>query len=207
MKKNHHDTPVEFIEHEAQELQREYKRFRKFRDENSLLFGVFVFGLAALIVINTVFWMHWTAQRLYDKASTHNVIVYPKVAKSLQDSRNDAVEVEVKNVQLNSKQDKAFALEEGMTMLIMNVTIKNTSKQTHELMPVNQLFVKTEVGDISKLHASMHVSSPLPASTVKPGQSVSGQVSFAVLKNTERPLLYVDTGWDDTTPLVIDVLH
>lgn len=207
MKKNHHDTPVEFLEHEAQELQKEYKHFRKFRDENSLLFGVFVFGLAALVVINTVFWMHWTSERLYDKASAHNVLVYPKIAKSLQDSRNGALEVKVKDVQLNSKQDVAFDLEEGMTMLIMDITLKNTSQQTQKFIPVSQLFVKTEVGGISKLHASMHVTSPLAAGDVRPGDSVSGQVSFAVLKNTERPLLYVDTGWDDTTPLVIDVLH
>lgn len=207
MSKQHHDTPVEFIEHEAQELQKEYKRFRKFRDENSLLFGVFVFGLATLIVINTVFWMHWTAQRLYEQASTKNVLVYPKITKSLQDSRNDALEVQVKNVSLNSQEDKAFALEEGTTMLIMDVTLKNISKQTQRLIPVNDFFIKTEVGDISQLHASMYAPSPIPATDLKPGETVSGQLSFAVLKNTQRPLLYVDTGWDNTTPLVIDVLQ
>ena len=39
-----------------------------------------------------------------------------------------------------------------------------------------------------------------------PGKTVTGQLSFAVPKILAHPLLYIDLGWGDTAPVVIDVM-
>ena len=58
------ETPIEklegAIEDEAKELKREYRRFERFRDENSLLFGIFVAAQCVHILYSgiNVFFRH-----------------------------------------------------------------------------------------------------------------------------------------------------
>ena len=201
-----HETPIEIVEDEVKELKKEYKRFAKFRDENSLLMSVFVLGITAVVIINTLFWMKWAAEH---PASTLGVtkVVSSSVVRSLDTARNTALTAQVKNVTTNSDADPAFGVADDQTMLIMDLTVTNTSTTTQQFIPVNQLFVRTRDGDHSILHASMHAKNPIVAKDLAPGESISGQVSFAVSKRADTPFLYIDTGWDKTTPLVIDVLH
>ncbi|MBP7760187.1 DUF4352 domain-containing protein [Candidatus Saccharibacteria bacterium] len=200
------ETPIEIVEDEVKELKKEYKRFAKFRDENSLLMTVFVLGITALVIINTLFWMKWAAEH---PSSTPGVtkFVTSSVVKSLDMARNNSLSAQVKNVTTNSNADPAFGVPDDQTMLIMDLTVTNTSKIKQQFIPVSQLYVRTRDGDYSILHASMHVKNPIAARDLMPGESVSGQVSFAVSKRADTPLLYIDTGWDKTTPLVIDALH
>lgn len=203
--KKHHKNAIEVVEDEAKELRKEYKRFAKFRDENSLLMSVFVLGIAALVIINTLFWMKWAAENPSSTPGVH--VVSSNVVTSLQQARNASLAASVRSVTTNSAADPAFGIPDEQTMLIMDLTVTNTSKVTQQFIPVSQLYVRTRDGDYSQLHASTHVTNPIAVRDLAPGQSVSGQVSFAVLKRSDRPLLYVDTGWDNTAPLVIDVLH
>lgn len=205
--KKTHQSPVEFIEDEAKELKRELRRFERFRDENSLLFGILVLGIAALVVINTLFWIYVTTEQYKKHLPQIDVPVYPKVHGSLAMTKNDVMDVVVKNVTTNSNLDPAFTIPSDQTMLIFDMTITNKTDETQQLIPSTQLYVRSREGDFFQLHASMHVKHPIPASEVKPGGSVKGQVSFAIPKKLDTPLFYVDTGWGDSTPLVIDVLH
>ena len=89
----------------------------------------------------------------------------------------------------------------------MNISITNLTQETQNLVPDTQLYVRTDQGDYSTLHASMFVTNPLPATALKPGYTESGQVSFNVSKQASRPLVYIDTGWNNYAPIVYDVLH
>lgn len=206
MTKKKHDTPIDIIEDEVKELEREYKHFERFRDENSLLMGVFVLGIAALVLINTLFWVHLTRNRA-DQESKQISSIASAQTTSLQTARNFALSAKVQNVTENTATDKAFPLPNDQTLLIMDIAITNKTKTKQQLIPVNQLFVRSSEGDYSPLHASMHVISPLAAQDVAPGKTVHGQLSFAIPKRVDTPLLYIDTGWGKSTPLVIDVLH
>ena len=202
-----HTTPAEFIADEVGELKKEYGRFRRFTDENSLLMGTLVLGIAALVVINTLFWVEVTKQNESKLRAAAVSAATTHVTKTLDPTFNSAFEASVRDVTINSAEDPAFGVEEGKTMLIMSFTITNRTSTAKPFIPVNQLFVRTPEGEYSALHASMHVKNPIAAQDLAPGATATGQISFAVPKKADTLLLYVDTSWDNTTPLVIDVLH
>ena len=79
-----------------------------------------------------------------------------------------------------------------------------TQKQT--LTPVTQLYVRDRDGGYYPLRASSYTfKNPLQATVLLPGQVVTGQIAFAIPKNTALPLLYIDFGWNDLAPSVISV--
>lgn len=177
------------------------ERFERFRHEHSLVFAAFVLALTALVVVNTLFMVH-TLRR------EQNVqpVVYSRISTSLQLASNGALQAQVRNV-ATELSDDLFQVSDIQAVLIMDITIKNTTTRTQQFIPVNQLYVRSEDGTHSALHMSSHAPKPIPASELKPGQSVSGQLSFVIPRSAERPLLYIDTGWDNSTPLVVDVLR
>lgn len=201
------ETPAEFIEDEVKELRKEYGRFRRFTDENSLLMGVFLLGLVGLLIINTLFWVQWT--KLADDKRRRDEIgaLSQHITRTLEPSMNHALSVEVRNVTLNNSEDKAFGVADGETMLIMDIKVTNKSDNTQQLIPANNFYVRSNRGVYSQLHASMHVRRPIAMRDVKPGEVVEGQLSFAVPKTADTLWLYIDTNWENTVPLVIDVLH
>ncbi len=211
MRKKKQDNPIEVlgdkIEDEAKELQKEYRHFEKFRDENSLLFAVFVLGIAALVIINTIFWVQYTSKRYEQQNKQTATIVNLTTATSLQTAHNFAVSARVSNVAEQTKTDPAFTLPEGETLLVMDIEITNKTDKTQHLIPVSQFYVRSDEGDYAVLHPSVFVPQPLPAQDLKPGESASGALSFSVPKRIASPLVYIDTMWDNSTPLVIDVLH
>ncbi len=205
------ENPIEaiegMIESEAKELKREFRHFERFRDENSLLFGVFVLAVTALVVINTFFWVQYTSKR-YEKQNRQTTTIANLLSStSLQTAHNFAVSARVSNVAEKNDKDPAFTLADDETLLVMDITITNRTTETQHLIPVNQLYVRSNEGDYDALHASMFVTKPLVSQDLNPGQSASGQISFGIPKRVDTPLLYIDTGWGTSTPLVIDVLH
>lgn len=126
---------------------------------------------------------------------------------SMQTGKNGVLTSKVESVGTITAPDPAFAISPQESMLVMKLTVTNTSNQKQHFIPVTQLYVRSADGDYSALHPSMHVQHPLPASDLKPGQSTSGEITFAIPKNLATPLLYVDTGWNNAPPIIIDVFH
>ena len=135
-----HETPLEkleeAVEDEAKELRREFKRFEKFRDENSLLFGVFVAAVVAILVVNTLFWAHYTARRHEKENRVTTTVANLTSSTSLQTAHNFAVSARVSNGGTKTEQDRTFPLEPGKTLLIMDITI--TQKTGKKKLPWNK---------------------------------------------------------------------
>lgn len=197
------------ISKEVKEARREWRHFIKFKDENYLLFTAFVILLAAGVIINTVYLINRdnNIDKHKTQAETFLVPDSSRVLTSQQTGTNVAETVKISSVTENDKTDQAFTLDPSETMLIMNISITNNSASSQHLIPVSQLYVRSDEGDHATLHASMYVSSPLSATDLKPGQTATGQISFNLPKRIAHPLLYIDTGWERTTPLVFDVLR
>ncbi len=53
----------------------------------------------------------------------------------------------------------------------------------------------------------MYVTKQIAAGKIAPGKTISGQISFGIPKSATNPLLFVDTGWGNEAPIVIDVLR
>lgn len=211
MSKQKHPTPLEklgnTLDDETKELKREYRHFKKFRNENSLLFGVLVSAVVAILIVNTIFWVQFTDQRYKEASRNATTVASNTVSTSLQTARNFAVAARASNIGTRTNADKAFPLEPGKTLLVMDLTITNKTDRAQHLIPVSQLYVRTTDGDYVTLYPSSILTKPLDSQDLKPGQSVTGQLNFAIPSDIDRPLLYVDTLWDNSTPLLIDVLH
>jgi hypothetical protein len=189
-------------------IKKEWKIIKHFRDENKVLVMSIVWLLIAIIVINTIF----VVARLSDRDEKNDARVvaasYAGVTlTSQQYAQTTAFAAHISNVYETAQEDHAFPLDPDQTMLILNLTVTNNTTTEQDLYPVNQLFVRDQEGGTYTPHASMFITQPLAAQTVKPGQTVTGQISFAIPKRLTRPLLYVDTRWDNQAPVVFDVLR
>lgn len=206
-----HETPLEkleeAVEDEAKELRREFKRFEKFRDENSLLFGVFVAAVVAILVVNTLFWAQYTARRHEKENRVTTTVANLTSSTSLQTAHNFAVSARVSNVGTKTEQDRTFPTEPGKTLLVMDITVTNKTGNNQQLVPVTQFYVRSSDGQYATLYPSTKLKKALLPQDLRSGESASGQLSFAISERTTRPLLYIDTLWGRSTPLVIDVLH
>jgi hypothetical protein len=204
-KKNLEERVEDEISKEVREVKREWRHFIKFKDENYLLFTAFVIVIAASLIINTVYILNRNS-----RVSATKTLFTPdtsRVLTSLQKGTNSGEAVKISNVTENSKTDYAFTIDPNETMLILNISITNNTVATQQLIPVNQFYVRSNEGDYRALHASMYVTTPLAAAELAPGKTATGQLSFNVPKHIAHPLLYVDTGWDNSVPLVYDVLR
>ena len=181
-------------------------RFKKFRHEHSLLFAAFVLGITTIVVLNTIILAKIFLYGAPVFSQNPGVTVYPGWTTSLQLAGNGAMQAQVRNVAMHDS-DPVFHVSEAQKILAMDVTVKNTTTSRQHFIPVNNLYVRSEEGTYSALRMSVHAKNPIPAQEIDPGETVSGQITFAVPSTVATPLLYVDTGWDRTVPLVIDVLH
>lgn len=128
------------------------------------------------------------------------------ILTSLQTDETKAYSLSVSNVTENSNFDPAFTIDPTHTMLIMDVSITNHSAGKQDLTPTTQFYVRDREGDTFVMHPSIRITNPLAATSIGAGQTVKGQISFDVPKKLAHPLLYVDFGWNDLAPTVIDVL-
>lgn len=201
-------NPLEHLEQETKKLDREAKRewrnALKFMDENHLLFMGFVFLLAAAVIINTVYVINRSGKPVVNGSAT---AAYGTIYKSLDQAENRVAKVSIANVTESDTPDPAFPLNDTQTLLVLDLTITNKTAVTQHLIPSTQLFVHDRDGGLYILQASSRLTNALAAQDLSPGASATGQVAFAVPKRQTTPLLYIDVGWDNDTPIIYDVLH
>lgn len=189
-------------------LKREYKFLKRFKDknENHLLFAAFLVVMTSMVVVNTIFIID------YESAShnSNSSVVTPnpnKVLPTSQNAKTDAYDARVSNVTVTDKIDHAFTLAPTDTLLVLDITITNTSEETQQLTPALQFYVRDPMGGLYMPHVSSNVTAPLEFAKVGPHKTVMGQLSFAIPKTLAHPLLYLDLGWNDNAPTVIDVMR
>jgi hypothetical protein len=174
---------------------------RLFKDENHLLLASLILGIATLVIINAAY----VVNRLTAPApvtETTPTVSWPHVLRSTQTARTPALIASVGKVSESDKADPAFTLDDGETLLAMDLSITNRTAGSQDFIPTSDLYVHTSQGDYRPLHPSMYVTQQIFSGTMKPGQTVSGQISFSVPKQATDPLLYIDTGWNSEVPVV-----
>jgi len=176
--------------------------FLERKDEDHLIFTGFVVIIIALVTIVAI----EVVTRPRMTVVTATAPLHSRILTSNEHGLADGYEVTISNVTVNNDQDQAFPLNADETMLILDMSITNHTTSTQDFVPVTQLYVRSREGNYYQMHASMHVQNPIAATSIEPEQTLSGQVSFAVPKRLSNPLLYIDTGWNDSTPIVFNVL-
>lgn len=205
-KANEHHVPevLEELDHEAK---REWKNAVRFKNENNWLFTGFVMLIAALVIINTLYVVQSNKESPASSSSAATQQKSGKVLRSLQRAETPDFDAYISNVTEKDTHDPAYTFADTETMLIFDITIKNNTPATQQIIPSSQLFIHDRDGGLYKLHASSFVTNPLAAQDVASGQTITGQVSFVIPKRQTQPLLYVDLGWYAQAPVVFDVLH
>lgn len=189
------------------EANREWRNLMTFGNENRFLFGAFIIVLCSILAVNILYIYGIRAND--GLPTTHTVVRFESshYFTSSQVAKNNALTAKIKNVTENDKKDMAFTIDPSETMLILTVTLTNNTTRTQHLLPSIQFYTRSNEGDYAALHASMYAQNPIAAKDLKPGESASGEVSFNVPKRVARPLVYIDTGWNDSAPVVFDALH
>lgn len=187
------------------EIKREWKVLQHFKDENKVLFMALVWVVVAILVVNTIYVV--VRHTDDDDRLVASTIPYANhVLTSQQTADTAAFSAHISNVYETDSADLALP-EGGYTILVFDISVTNNTNGEQDLYPVNQFFVRDQEGGTYTPHASLHMIRPLEAAPLKSGQTVAGQLAFAVPKRLTRPLLYVDLGWNSQSPVVFDVLH
>lgn len=87
--------------------------------------------------------------------------------------------------------------------LIIHVSITNNTDVEQYFLPVNQVFIKGSDDSIYQMSPLAGVRNPITAGAVAPGETLEGDMSFAVNKEETDNWLYIDTRWNGMSPLVI----
>jgi hypothetical protein len=189
-----------------QRVEREWKYLRKIyiKDEDHLLFASFIIVLVGIIVLFTLFITSRIPQ--VQNIVISNGAAPVKVLSSAQTAKSSVYTIKISNVTENSSPDKAFTYPEDFTMLIADFSITNNSNATQNFIPVTQLYIRSSDGTVYPFHASMYVKKAVQFQHLNPGETQTGQISFAIPKAFAYPLLYVDLGWDNYVPVVFSPL-
>lgn len=185
---------------------KEWKQLLRIRDDNHLIFLGLLIVLTCLLVLGGIAVINHSLVRVTGGV-TELLPSRDKVLTSTQEGKTTAFTVSISSVTETDKPDPAFTLAAGQTLLMLNISLTNKTDQVQDVIPVNQLFVRSRTGYYASMHPSTFITKPLVAGTVEPGATVTGQVSFSVPKQLAQPLLYVDPGWANQSPVVFDVLR
>lgn len=198
-----------FEEDVVKEIRKESKLLKKIlaKNEDHLLFTGFVMVMTAIVVISTVYLFNRTTIFIDSPVESGSESSPSYVLRSNDTATTDSSTISIKDVSEKSEVDRAFTISEEETFLIFNISITNNSPGEQDLYPVKQLYVRSKDGDYYPMHISSFIATPLEPATLKPGETASGQVSFAVPKTLANPLVYIDLGWNDIVPTVYDVLR
>lgn len=167
-----------------------------FDNENRVLLAGQLLLLTTAVIIGSLY----AANQISNHNGNTSVVL-----NAQQTAASDILTASVKGIYTNPEFDPAFTLDESETMLILTLSITNKTESEKDFIPTNDLYVRTREGDYRPLHPSVRVNNPIKAGKIKPGETFSGQVSFAVPKSAPRILFYIDTQWESTVPVVFDV--
>jgi Domain of unknown function (DUF4352) len=188
-----------------------WRHFKKLmsKNENHLLFTGFVMLMTALVVLlsyNSFIKFQDRDSRKDDSRQPNSQFAENTVLSSAQKFGSRNANINISNVTTNSDEDKAFALDPSNQYLIMDISITNNSGTVQDFYPTKHLYVRDIEGGYYPLHPSMKVTKPLGSGSIKPNETLAGEISFAIPKNVSNPKLYVDLGWNNMSPVVYSVL-
>lgn len=167
--------------------------------------------LCVIIFILTATILFAKADTINDKISENAVATIPaaphKILTSEHKAKSAVYEISIASASRNDTKDPAFTIPDDETMLIVALSITNNSNRLQDLYPSTQFYVRTRDGLTYGMHPSMYVTSPLQSTQLKPGETIKGEISFALPKSISHPLMYIDLGWNNYVPVVYDILR
>jgi hypothetical protein len=189
------------------------KRFKKLRTAVKEPINDWVVAAAVIAIIAA---LAATTSILYSKETSpkasinKDAVVMPSLQRILKTSdiaSSEMFDIKISNVYESEKSIKGFEIAQSETFLVFNVSIKNKTGVEQNFYPVTQMFVRDTRSGQTFYMAPTTLSNPLQAGSIKPGDTIEGQLSYAIPKTTPRPLLYIDLGWDDIVPVVFSPLQ
>ena len=170
----------------------------KSRIENKLVPSAILVALVVLVIIAGIFVRNHLQSTDFYSQSHVTVSTEQVQTKSLAAAISQISEID--------KRDPAFTLADTEVLLVMRLELTNKTASEQYFIPTANLYVRTGQGDYRPLHPSMFIKDPIYSGTLKPGQTIVGQISFSVPRTATNPMLYIDTGWNAEVPVVFSPL-
>ena len=150
-----------------------------------------------LLVFDIVLYVAITQVRSY-QAQTNTVIAL------YQKKTYNGVSVAVTDVKEETGYVMGIVPSSTEKIISLQLRIENNSEKDFEFYPTVQTFIRDNQGD-SYIVTPVEIDNPLPAKTLKPGESVTGRLSYKV---TNRPLplyLYIESRQPGAGPFVVQL--
>lgn len=195
------DVPVEAVKKEWRLL-----KYIWIKDEDHLLFASFIVVLVAAVVIGGVYVSSHQPHIVYKSSSGFSSTDVSKVLTSSNTAVAGAFTAKISNVTETTKKDPTFPLADTETLLLMDLTVTNTSASNQNFIPSTQLYVRDTQGNEYPFRPFVSMAGIIESGELVPGKSISGKITFAVPKRLSDPLLYLDLGWDNYVPVVFSPL-
>lgn len=101
---------------------------------------------------------------------------------------------------------KHFAAPSGYEYLVVTLRVRNNSEKPFNIAPSMDTYVKTTSGKVSYL-TPYELASPFHSGLLLPGESVAGELSYLVPKQTAYTY-YVEASWSgNVVPFMIQSTH
>ena len=166
--------------------------------ESKLVVSAILVGLVILVIISGIYVSnHLQSTDFYSQLH---------VTTSTEHAQTKSVAADISQISEIDKHDPAFTLADSEVLLVMRLRLTNRTTTEQYFIPTANLYVRTGQGDYRPLHPSVFVKNQIFSGTLKPGQTIEGQVSFSVPRTATNPLLYIDTGWNAEVPIVFSPL-
>lgn len=144
-----------------------------------------------------------TVQESWRRAAEHHEIpAHAQIWGVSEVAETDLYKLSVTSKVATVSEDKAFTPPVGQNIIVLAISVTNKGDVTHPFLPSIHTYVRDDEGETYKMHPSTAIVNPLPASDLAPGQTVSGQVSYAIPASMHNFRLYIDPQWGDMAPVV-----
>jgi hypothetical protein len=134
-----------------------------FTHKNYLLLALLVFATAVLLAATCFSFskqnlnaQNWINARRFPIAYLH----------SNQTAITPAFTATISNIHEDTRKDPGFPLNNNEVLLIMDIAITNNSSTTQTLVPMSQLYMRDNQGNLYKLQPSIYIDDSIPFAKV-----------------------------------------
>lgn len=154
-----------------------------------------IIAIVVLVALNAALFCAYS--KVQSLTSQQNTIIALNEQKTYGD-----VTITASDVQIETGYVMGITPQENEKIISTQLTIVNNSDEDFEFYPTAQTYVRDNQGS-QYIMAPVELQIPFAGTTIKPGETKTGQVSYLVTNRTVPLFLYIESRQDSAGPFVI----
>jgi hypothetical protein len=157
------------------------------------------------LVVGGGFLLALQAKWQADDAVGHRLASYGRSLGPKAQAETDIYKMRITSSVTTVANDPAFTPAAGQDLVVFAISVTNRSQAIQPFLPSVQTYIRDDEGGTYPMHPSVGATNPLPATDLHPGETVSGQLSYAIPSTLKHFRFYVDPQWQGMTPVVFNL--